>query len=83
MENDYMAETVTDSLKALEYALRPVIYQIQKDKAAEFLDIAEQGKVMMYGIASASDEIWEYAKDSIVVYAKKERAKAAEEKRNG
>ena len=83
MENDYMAETVTDSLKALEYALRPVIYQIQEDKDAEFLDIAEQGKVMLYGIALASDEIQEYAKCSVVAYAKKERAKAAEEKQNG
>lgn len=69
MENDYMAETVTDSLKALEYALRPVIYKMQENKDSELLDIAEQGKVMLYSIAVATEEIGKLAKDSIVTYA--------------
>ena len=71
MENDYMAETVTDSLKALEYALRPLIYQIQENKDSELLDIAEQGKVMLYSIAVATEEIKALAKETLVPYAQK------------
>lgn len=70
METDYMAETITDSLKALEYALRPIIYKMQEDKNSELLDIADQGKVMLYSIAVAADEIKELAKDSVVAYSK-------------
>lgn len=85
MEIDYMAETVTDSLKALEYAMRPLIYQMQESQDAEFLEIAEQGKVMMYSIAVASEEIRGLVKETIVPYAKKERKRldAEKEKSNG
>lgn len=85
MEIDYMAETVTDSLKGLEYAMRPIIYQMHENQDAEFLDIAEQGKVMMYSIAVASEEIRGLVKETIVPYAKKERARlrAEKEKMNG
>lgn len=71
MENDYMAETVTDSLKALEYALRPLIYQVQEDHDEELLDIAEQGRVMLYSIAVATREIEQLAKETVVTYAQK------------
>lgn len=76
MENDYMAETIIDSLKALEYALRPLIYQSQEDHNEELLDIAEQGKVMLYSIAVAADEIGPLAKDTVVAYAQKHLLKA-------
>lgn len=75
MEVDYMAETVNDSLKALEYVLRPQIYQMQENKSTELLDVAEQGKVMLYALGIASDEIAEIAKDSIVKYADKAKSK--------
>ena len=70
MENDYMAETAIDSLKAVEYALRPLIYQVQENKVDEMLDIAEQGKVMMYSIAVAANDISQLAKETIIPYAK-------------
>ena len=70
METDYMAETINDSLKGLESVLRPQIYQMQHDKDAELSDVAEQGKIMLYGISTASDEILELAKDSVVKYAR-------------
>lgn len=69
MEVDYMAETVNDSLKALEYVLRPQIYQMQDNEKTELIDVAEQGKVMLYGLAVASDEIADIAKKSVVEYA--------------
>lgn len=71
MEKDYMAETVIDSLKAVEYALRPLIYQMQEDRASELKDVAEQGKVMMYAVAVAAEEIKGIAEETIVPYAKK------------
>lgn len=74
METDYMAETVNDSVKGLEFALRPQIYQLQNDKKTEFADIAEQGKVMLYGIAVAAEEIKTIAEDTIVAYAKQKKA---------
>lgn len=74
METDYMAETVNDSVKGLELALRPQIYQLQNDKKTEFADIAEQGKVMLYGIAVAAEEIKTIAEDTIVAYAKQKKA---------
>lgn len=70
METDYMAETINDSLKGLESVLRPQIYQMQQDKDAELSDVAEQGKIMLYGISTASDEILELARDSVVKYAR-------------
>ena len=74
MEVDYMAETVNDSIKGLELALRPQIYQLQNDKKTEFADIAEQGKVMLYGITIAAEEIKTIAEDTIVAYAKQKKA---------
>lgn len=70
MEDDYMARTVTDSLKGLEFILRPSIYQIQEDKKAELLDVAKQGKVMLHGVDIAAEEICEIAQNTIVKYAK-------------
>ena len=84
METDYMAETVNDSIKGVELALRPQIYQLQENKQTEMEDIAEQGKVMLYGIAVASEEIKNIAEDTIVKYAKKHRAGLDHEKeKNG
>ena len=40
---------------------------MQEDKNSELLDIADQGKVMLYSIAVAADEIKELAKDSVVL----------------
>lgn len=75
MEKDYMAETVSDSIKAVEYALRPLIYQVQENKKDELLDVAEQGRVMMYSLAVAADEINGIIKESILPYAKENSIK--------
>ena len=76
MERDYMAETVIDSLSGLEYTLRPGIYKTYRDQKEELTDVAEQGKVMLYGLAVAAEEISELAKETVVKYAKKQLASA-------
>lgn len=70
METDYMARTVMDSLDGLNFTLRPLAYQKQKDQKSEFLDVAKQGKVLMFGVTVAVDEIKLIAEGTIVKYAK-------------
>lgn len=71
MEDDYMAVTVQESLKGLEFALRPLIYQMQDEKNSELLDIAAQGKVVLYGIKVASEELETIVGETIVPYAER------------
>lgn len=80
MERDYMAETVMDSLSGIEYTLRPSIYKVHEDRASELLDVAEQGKVMLYGIAVGADEITQLAKETIIRYAEEHPLKQKEER---
>lgn len=80
MDNDYMARTIAGSLCGVEYALRPTIYRMQENMQDEVADITEQGKVMMYSIAVATDEIQEMAKETIIPYAKKQLEKLAKKK---
>lgn len=75
MENDVMAETVIDSLKEIEYALRPSIYQTGKNMQDDFLDIAKHGQLFMHGITMAADEIKKIAEETIVKYAKEHPVK--------
>lgn len=78
MEKDYMAETIMDSLLGIEYILRPSIYKVQDDRGSELSEVAEQGKVMMYGIAVGSDELMNLAHETIIPYAQKHRIEAEE-----
>ncbi len=80
MERDYMAETVADSLMGVESTLRPNIYRTHEDQKSELLDVAEQGMVMLYSIAIASDEIAAIAQETIVPYAKEHPFKEEEGK---
>lgn len=80
MEKDYMAETIMDSLLGLEYTLRPNIYKIQEDRNCELEEVAKQGKIMLYGIEIAADEIAELARETIIPYAQKESIKRLGEK---
>ncbi|MCM1256271.1 MAG: DUF115 domain-containing protein [Roseburia sp.] len=73
MEKDAIAETVTDSLKGLEYTLRPSIYKIQENRKDEIDEVAEQGKLMLTGIALGADEIKPIVEETIVAYARQER----------
>lgn len=73
VEKDYMAETIIDSLLGLEYTLRANIYKIQEDRNSELSDVAEQGKVMLYGIAVGVDEFIELAKETIIPYAEEHK----------
>lgn len=75
MEKDYMAETIMDSLSGVEYALRPSIYKVQEDRNSELLDVAEQGKIMLYGIALGAEEISEIAHDTVVPFAREQQTK--------
>lgn len=70
MERDYMAETVIDSLKGMEYSLRPLIYQTQNTMKDEFSYISEQGKTMMYGVVVGADEIKKIEENTVEVYLK-------------
>lgn len=70
MERDYMAETVMDSLLGVESALRPNIYKEHDEQKEELLDVAEQGKIMLFGISVGADEIAEIARKTIIPYAK-------------
>lgn len=80
MEQDYMAETVIDSLKGMEYSLRPLVYQTQDTMKDEFSYISEQGKAMMYGVAIGAGEIKKIEEETIGAYVKKlqEREKGKE-----
>lgn len=70
MERDCIAETVIDSLKGMEYSLRPLIYQSKENLKDEFSYISEQGKVMMYGVAVGAVEIQELAENTVGEYVK-------------
>lgn len=69
MEKDPMAETVIDSLKEIEGALRPAIYQTGKNMYDDFLDIAKHGQLFLYCVIAAADEIRKMAEETIVRYA--------------
>lgn len=73
MERDYMAETVIDSLKGMEYSLRPLVYQTQDTMKDEFSYISEQGKTMMYGVIVGADEIKNIEEKTVEVYLKEAR----------
>jgi hypothetical protein len=75
IERDYMAETVMDSLCGLEYTLRPNIYKIYEDQKSELMDVSGQGKLLLYAISVATEEITGIANETIVPYAKKEKQK--------
>ena len=80
MESDYMAQTVMDSLVGLNYTLRPLVYQMQEERADELLDVAAQGRVLLYGVTVAVDEIKLIAEKTVVEYAK---THPIEKKKNG
>lgn len=73
MENDAMAETVIDSLKGVEYTLRPTIYYVHEDEKDEMNDVAEQGKLLLSAITYAADEIKEMLSNTIMPYVELEK----------
>lgn len=75
MENDYMAQVVNDSLKGIEFTMRPSIYHTKEDEKDEMLDIAQNGKFMMQAMAYAADELMELAKKNMVSFSEKTRIK--------
>ena len=68
-----MALTVTDSLKGMEYTLRPSIYQTKDNREEEINEVAEQGKVMLTGIIYASDEIKGIVGETLLPYVKQKK----------
>lgn len=79
MERDAMAETVIDSLKGIEYTLRPSIYQIQEENEME--EIAKQGKLMLEAISYGAEEIKKIAEETIVPYARRKHVEFRKEDR--
>lgn len=73
MEMDEMAETVIDSLKGIEYTLRPLIYQTKEDEKEEIGEVVEQGKIMLSAISVGADEIKDIVKKTLIPYAKQNR----------
>lgn len=69
MEEDTMAETVSDSLKGIESTLRPTIYKVQENQQDEMQDIIQQGELMLTAISYGTDEIKEIVEQTIVPYA--------------
>lgn len=72
MEKDAMAEMVMDSLKGVQYTLRPTIYKVQNENQDEVNDIAEQGKIMLVAIYHAAAELKDVAEKSLLPYVKKQ-----------
>lgn len=80
METDYMAVTVQESLRGLDLALRPLVYQMQEEKSSELTDIAQQGKVVLYAVKVAVDELTAIVEKTIVPYAQEHMQKAQDAK---
>ncbi|MCM1256243.1 MAG: DUF115 domain-containing protein [Roseburia sp.] len=79
MEKDEIALTVIDSLKGMESALRPLIYQTKDDRKEEIDEVAEQGKVMLTGIMYGSDEIKGIVEETLIPYVKERRKSISQE----
>ena len=73
MEKDEMALTVIDSLKGMEYTLRPLIYQTKDNMEEEIGDVAEQGRVMLTGILYGADEIKGIVEQTLLPYVEQNR----------
>ncbi len=81
IEQDYMAETVRDSLQGIEYILRAGIYQIQEERKDELIEVAQQGELMLTAVCAGVDEITSIAKETVIPYAKEQIA--ISEKKSG
>ncbi len=73
MEKDPMAETVVDSLKGLEYTLRPSIYHTAENRAEELSDIVKQGTLMLQAISVGAEEIKTLVEETLVPYAREQQ----------
>ena len=78
MENDTMAETVTDSLKGIEYTLRPSIYHIKENDQDEIKDIIEQGRIMLSAIRIGAEEIKSIVQETLIPYIENQRKQLLE-----
>lgn len=81
MEDDEVASMVTDSLKGVEYTLRPSIYKTQENEADEMNEIAEQGKLMLEAISIGADEVKKMLQETIIPYVKQQKGLGNEEGR--
>ncbi len=79
METDVVAQVVVDSLKGIEYTLRPLIYQVKEGERDEVADIVEQGKVMLNAVSVAAEELRQCAEETIIPYAKEKEKELEKE----
>lgn len=71
VEKDSMAETVLDSLKGIEYTLRPSIYKTQGDEKKEIEEIAAQGELILSAMCIGADEIKGLVQETLLPYVEK------------
>lgn len=79
MENDEVACMVTDSLKGIEYTLRPSIYKIEKNESDEIEEIAKQGKLMLEAIRIGAEEIKQILEETLMPYVERQKEANNEE----
>lgn len=79
MENDEVACMVTDSLKGIEYTLRPSIYKIEKNESDEIEEIAKQGKLMLEAIMIGAEEIKQILEETLMPYVERQKEANNEE----
>lgn len=77
IEEDYMAGIVIDSLKGMEYTLRPSIYRTKEDSQEEMHDIAQNGKVMLQAVGYAAEEILQLVEEKVIPFTEKQRQRNA------
>lgn len=75
MEKDDVAEMVMDSLKGVEYTLRPSIYKVKEDDADELDEIIKHGYVMLGSIYHAAEELKGIAKEELLPFVEEQRKK--------
>ena len=75
MEKDDVAETVIDSIKGVEYTLRPSIYKVKEEENEELEEIAKHGQVMLGSIYHAAEELKELAKEELLAFVEEQRKK--------
>lgn len=73
MEDDEVACMVTDSLKGIEYTLRPSIYKIEKNESDEIKEIAEQGKLILEAIVIGAKEIKKILEETLMPYVERQK----------
>ena len=66
MEDDYMADVIMDSLKDLEFMIRPHIYRDREDSRQEIEELAEKSQLVLKNMVNITKDIEKLAEDTIL-----------------